>query len=122
MADGQQTITLGQVTGGVGGNTTITDDITQTTIVGFTGGADSEVLSSISDPRKYHGKPVYVGSTFQGYLRQAVLQPDNSVIRIYLDRPWDGTSSGVINVLEYTNGLGTSTYSESSKLTQELNF
>ena len=122
VADGQQTITLGQVTGGVGGNTTITDDITQTTIVGFTGGADSEVLSSISDPRKYHGKPVYVGSTFQGYLRQAVLQPDNSVIRIYLDRPWDGTSSGVINVLEYTNGLGTSTYSESSKLTQELNF
>ena len=82
----------------------------------------SEVLSSISDPRKYHGKPVYVGSTFQGYLRQAVLDNDHATIQIFLDREWDGTSTGEVNVLEYTNGPGTSTYSESSKLTHELNF
>ena len=82
----------------------------------------SEVLSSIADPRKHHGKPVYVGSTFQGYLRQAVLDTDHATIKIFLDRKWDGTSTGEVNVLEYTNGPATSTYSESSKLTHELNF
>ena len=38
QANGNQTITLTQVEPGPNGNVTITDDIDQTTIVGFTGG------------------------------------------------------------------------------------
>ena len=37
-ADGNQAITLTQVQPGPDGNVTITDDIDQTTIAGFTGG------------------------------------------------------------------------------------
>mgnify|MGYP003636240397 CR=1 FL=1 len=46
-ANGAQAITLTQAVGGSDGNVTITDDISQTTIAGFTGGINQSIVNEV---------------------------------------------------------------------------
>ena len=78
----------------------------------------SEPLSSISNPRKYHKKPIYIDGVFVGMFISATFHNNyslgNEEIRIYLDRPVT-TSGGTVQALDYASTQ------ETSKLTHELN-
>ena len=78
----------------------------------------SEPLSSISNPRKYHKKPIYIDGTFVGIVVLATFHNNytlgSETIRIYLDREVT-TSGGTVQALTYANS------GETSKLTHELN-
>lgn len=78
----------------------------------------SEPLSSISNPRKYHKKPIYIDGTFVGMVVLATFHNNYTIgsetIRIYLDREVT-TSGGTVQALTYANS------GETSKLTHELN-
>ena len=74
------------------------------------------LLSSTADPRKYHNKPIYANGVFIGNLLLSTLHTDHDTIYVYLDRKLSSTiSTQTIQVLTEN------TYSESSKLTHELN-
>ena len=78
----------------------------------------SEPLSSISSPRKYHKKPIYIDGTFVGMFMSATFFNNytlgSETIRIFLDREVT-TSGGTVQALTYANS------GETSKLTHELN-
>ena len=78
----------------------------------------SEPLSSISNPRKYHKRPIYIDGTFVGIVVLATFHNNytlgSETIRIYLDREVT-TSGGTVQALTYANS------GETSKLTHELN-
>ena len=74
------------------------------------------VLSSTSATRKFHGKPLYIGTTFVGKIVQANYFGGNTNIRIYLDRDLSAANNGsAIYTL-----AGDSTTNETNKLTHEL--
>ena len=74
------------------------------------------VLSSAAVPRKFHNKPLYVNSVFVGNIILAVLQNDQTNIKIYLDRPLPIVANG--STLSTLAGDGTT--NETAKLTHEM--
>ena len=77
------------------------------------------VLSTISSPRKYHGKAIYMDSVFVGFMTMAVLQSNGTDVYVYVDRSMAATTTNAtVSVLtdEEASGLNY----ESSKLTHEL--
>ena len=97
---------LGACTTGTSGNIFFTMDKDVSTAL----------LSTTSDARKYHNKPIYANGTFIGKLLLSTLHTDHDTIYVYLDRKLTSTISG--NTIQV---LSESTYLESSKLTHELN-
>jgi len=74
------------------------------------------VLSTTSATRKFHGKPLYIGTTFVGKIVQANYFGGNTNIRIYLDRDLSAADNGsAIYTL-----AGDATNNETNKLTHEL--
>ena len=74
------------------------------------------VLSTTSATRNFHGKPLYIGTTFVGKIVQANYFGGNTNIRIYLDRDLSAANNGsAIYTL-----AGDSTTNETNKLTHEL--
>jgi len=74
------------------------------------------LLSTTSNPRNYHNKPIYANGVFIGKMILSTLHTDHDTIYVYLDRKLTSTISG--NTIQV---LSENTYSESSKLTHELN-
>ena len=74
------------------------------------------VLSTAVAARKFHGKPLYIGTTFVGKIVQANYFGGNTNIRIYVDRDLSAADNGsAIYTL-----AGDSTTNETNKLTHEL--
>lgn len=96
----------------VGTNTTEITSTTQRFIIT----QNTNLLSSASNGRKYHNKPLYVNDIFVGYIILVVLQNDQTNIKIFIDRDFPVVANGSkLAVLDYDG-----TTNESSKLTHEL--
>ena len=77
------------------------------------------VLSTISSPRKYHGKAIYMDSVFVGFMTMAVLQSNGTDVYVYVDRSMAvTTTNATVSVL--TDEEASTLNYESSKLTHEL--
>ena len=77
--------------------------------------------TTTNPPRHYHGKAIYLNSVFVGFMTLAVLQNDQSTIKIYLDRALPVTlSSATISALQGVIASGVVTKTETTKLTHEL--
>ncbi len=72
-------------------------------------------LSSTSDKRNHHGKPVFKNGEFLGFITFAYLRQDYSTVRVFVDRIITTATSDTIQLLTYASARNTS-----SKLTQEL--
>lgn len=72
-------------------------------------------LSSTSDKRNHHGKPVFKNGEFLGFITFAYLRTDYSTVRVFVDRIITTATSDTIQLLTYASARNTS-----SKLTQEL--
>jgi hypothetical protein len=88
------------------------------------GSGSENLLSSLSNPRKYHGKPLYAGGVFMGLIAE-ITHPSSTAntgvddyVAIYLDRIIETapTAGQSIQIIE-----GTANYGETTKLTHELN-
>lgn len=74
------------------------------------------VLSTAAVPRKFHNKPLYVNNVFVGNIILAVLQNDQTNIKIFIDRPFPIVDNGsTLSTL-----AGDATTNETAKLTHEL--
>ena len=72
-------------------------------------------LSSLTTPRNFHNRPIYINSVFAGFIIGVQLQTDYTTVRVYVDRKVSYSSGDSLSVLTYS-----STYEESTKLTHEL--
>ena len=105
---------LGACTTGTSGTTffTIDKDAGGGTVT------SDNLLSTTSNPRKLHNKPIYANNIFIGKIIMTTLDTDHDTIFVYLDRKLSSTISGqTIGILGNKNS---GIYHESKKLTHEL--
>lgn len=88
------------------------------------GSGSENLLSSLTNPRKYHGKPLYANGVFMGLIAE-IQHPSsttttgvNDYVAIYLDRLLENepVAGDTLQIIE-----GTGNYGETTKLTHELN-